>query len=317
VLALLVTAILSPFILKVLIALKSRQTISKFIQEHAHKQGTPTMGGLIVMVGVMIAFALQWQPVLIAPSILAVGFTLLGFLDDYVLPKVKKGSRGFSWIPKLVGQIMVCVLGAWFSGEHSAKDIFLFSFVILFFCNAYNFSDGLDSLSGGLGMILAGGFLVLLFAFPVLVPVGVVTLVTICSGALIAGFIPFMFFNAPPAKVFMGDVGSMPIGAIFGLMWWKFLALIHLSFGFSGIWPLLIFAGVMFAEIIPPPLQVGWVKVFKKRLFPFKTPIHHAFQEKGWPETRIAWMFHLVQLTLVLITVGMFRFYGGLVGTWR
>ena len=121
---------------------------------------------------------------------------------------------------------------------------------------------------------------------------------------LAAAFVPFLFYNAPPAKVFMGDVGALPIGALLG---WAFLLVgrpqgvpMDLNLGGACVMSLLLVA-----ELLPVPLQVLSVKLRKgKRLFP-RTPIHHAFQHSGWPETRVVWAFHLVQAVLVAVGVGI------------
>lgn len=106
----------------------------------------------------------------------------------------------------------------------------------------------------------------------------------------------------------MGDVGALPIGAVLAyLVSLKLMPAQEFWFvvPFKTIFPIIVLLGVMFAEIIPVPLQIFWVKVFKKRAFNFKTPIHHAFEDLGWPHTRIVWMFHVVQAALVVIALAM------------
>ena len=289
--ALLASSILAPFILKALVKAKSQQTIHHSLQEHAHKQGTPTMGGLIVLAGVASAAALAGFRDLAAPLVLMAVFAVLGYLDDYLIPKLKPGKRGFDWMPKMACQIGAVAGSLALAGRLDTISFGLGLFLILFYSNAYNFSDGLDSLAGGLGMILAGAFIILLGMV-----MGSQTL-GFLLGAVIGGLMPFMFLNAPPAKVFMGDVGALSIGALFG---WTTLVLLVPSPGepidVTLLSPLVVVSLVMFAEIVPVPLQVASAKLRKgKRLFPFKTPIHHGVQELGWSESRIAWLFHLVQ----------------------
>lgn len=321
--ALIVSSVAAPFILKMLVAMKSRQNVSQHLEQHAHKQGTPTMGGIIVLVGVLAGMAVTWQPTYLAPLVLILGFGAVGFLDDYLVPRMKPGSRGLSWLPKLGLEIGASVVAAFFMGLTSPVMIGVFVFMTLFLSNAYNFSDGLDTLAGGLGMILAGGFLIV-SALPSFSYSPGDNLVaehlianTFVALFLILGFIPFMFLNAAPAKVFMGDVGSLPIGALFA---WMSMPLIKLGVpsaqGRPGpvVWlALILMFLVMLVEIVPVPLQIGWVKLTKKRMFNFKTPVHHAFQDLGWPETRIAMAFHLTQIALVIVAVGLVISNQGLV----
>lgn len=289
-------AILAPFILKGLIRAKSQQTIHKNIEEHAHKQGTPTMGGLIALSGVLAAGGLIGFKNLMAPLLLMGVFALLGYLDDFLIPKLRPGKRGFDWMPKLACQIGAVVAALAIAGRLDPLSLGLGLFLILFFTNAFNFSDGLDSLAGGLGIVISGG-LILFLAME-----GNGTELSFLLGAAAGGLAPFMFLNAPPAKVFMGDVGALSLGALFG--WTTMILLMPSSsepINLQLILPMAVFCLVMLAEIVPVPLQVASAKLRKgKRLFPFKTPIHHGFQGLGWSEGRIAWMFHLVQLACAI-----------------
>jgi phospho-N-acetylmuramoyl-pentapeptide-transferase len=295
---------LSKPILLLLARLKSRQTVSQYAPEgHQIKQGTPTMGGLIVLCGMLAG---PWmslgsgrrESIIIPYTALVIGFALIGFIDDYAVPRLIPGKRGLGWKQKLVMQFALATpFVATGFNLYSALAVV----VILFFANAYNFADGLDGLSGSLGVLLCVGL-------------GGLSLVTQKNAsdlpivAAIAGaFLPFLWWNAPPARVFMGDVGSLPIGAALGV--------IALSLGDPAkqvpssspplIWISLgVLSLVMVAELVPVPLQIFWVKVFKKRLFSY-TPIHHAFEKKGWPESRVVWSFALVQCLFAAIAISI------------
>jgi phospho-N-acetylmuramoyl-pentapeptide-transferase len=283
--------------MKALVAIKSSQIIQKEIEEHKQKQGTPTMGGLIVFAGLAGGTAAVGGASFIPAWIILAAFGVIGFLDDYLVPKVKEGSRGFDWKPKLALQVIGATAALWLSGWTDPLALAFGVFVILFFSNAYNFSDGLDGLAGGLGMLLSAGLIGLILMRPTEGSMSVVPVLAV----LAAGLIPFLFFNAAPARVFMGDVGALPFGALLG---WAALMTgreANGSLAWAQALPLLVLSLVMLAEIIPPPLQVLSVKLRGgKRLFPFKTPIHHGFQSAGWPETRVVTMFHLVQLACVM-----------------
>jgi phospho-N-acetylmuramoyl-pentapeptide-transferase len=324
-------------ILEMLARLKSKQTVSKFVPEHAAKQGTPTMGGIIVCVGFLAGIAYTWYQLHSQPGMedlkyygaiaaLFLGFTAIGFTDDFLVPRAIKGKRGLGWMQKLVLQTIAAVMFVGFLGRslslpHEIAGVFL----ILFFSNAYNFSDGLDGLAGGILLTLVVGLTIAANArlesglFPIL-------------GALAGGIIPFLWLNVPPARVFMGDVGSLPIGAVLGAVVatlsmpsWT-VGLLHreaapLGSGAElgvatgslppisslGVPPsmtlylgLIVISGVMLVELVPVPLQILSVKLRKKKLFPF-TPIHHSFQRAGWPEARVTAMFVISQLVLSMI----------------
>jgi phospho-N-acetylmuramoyl-pentapeptide-transferase len=317
--SLIVAAIISKPTLMLLKAAKSRQTISQHVPDgHQVKQGTPTMGGVIPVIAAIVALAFSVSQTASAEHvhfyiggiILLFGFAVIGFLDDYVVPRMMPGSRGLSWIPKLIMQFViaggVCV---W-----ATKDfqVLTATIIILFFSNAYNFSDGLDALAGGLLLAMVPGFVVL-------ASVAGSPEVAVPAMALAGGIIPFLFLNAPPARVFMGDFGSLPIGALLGYLTAYLAGQFSAGTAFAGMvqpdptttyLSLGILGFMMAAELIPVPIQIASVKLFKRKVFPF-TPIHHAFERAGWKETRVVWSFVLVQIlaTMAAITVA----YGSVV----
>ncbi len=287
--------ILAPLIYRLLLKTNSRQKISEHVPEHAAKQGTPTMGGLIIVAGVLAGMLATWNPGYLPGFVLLLGFGIAGFLDDYVVPKMAVGKRGLGWKQKLLLEFGAVGLAVYFSGQTSALYVASAVFLVLFFSNAYNFSDGLDTLSGGLGVLICAGLIGLDYIWSRNAPS------TPLLAAMAGAFLPFLLYNAPPAKVFMGDVGALPLGALMG---WQVLELgAPKSQPYDlTVWPILIVLSlVMIAELVPVPLQVGSAKLRKgRRLFPFRTPVHHGFQHAGWPETRVVWMFHIVQAICVL-----------------
>lgn len=321
--AFVVSALAAGPVLFMLQGLRSRQIISEFAPEaHQVKQGTPTMGGLIVLAGLLIAFlagaAVSWPSLAwTAPMpgielqegspwpalILLLGFGLIGFVDDFVVPRLWSGKRGLGWKQKLALQVIFAVGASAFSPalSGSALGMVAGSLAIVYFANAFNFADGLDGLAGGLAVILAW------------------CLATVAGGmrdpmiqgqcqALMGAMLPFLLLNVPPAKVFMGDVGALPVGALLGLWVAQGIASATGTGAELGA-PLVQTAAALFvltlvlhAELIPVPLQVFWVKVYKRRLFPY-TPIHHAFEKAGWPETRVVGTFLIVQLLLAVLAL--------------
>jgi phospho-N-acetylmuramoyl-pentapeptide-transferase len=284
---------------RMLVRLGSRQKVSEYVPEHAGKQGTPTMGGLIVLAGLLAVAAVYFDPWLL-PVWIATGiFGAIGFLDDFVVPRLMSSKRGLGWLPKLGLQLIgAAVLPLWdLRGDGSWVAIGVEIFLLLFFVNAFNFADGLDGLAGGLLVALCAGAaaMALIVSSP---------LALLLCAAMLGSILPFLFLNAPPAKVFMGDVGSMPLGYLLGVVSVQLLV----GAGRSGVTTLLtiailtIWALVLVAELVPVPIQILSVKLRGKRIFP-KTPIHHAFESAGVPETRIVWWFLLVQTLLSIAAV--------------
>jgi len=307
--ALLVSGIFAYPIYRLLLQLKSRQIISQFVQEHQKKQGTPTMGGLITMVGVCVALTVVRD---YNALIIAAGFALIGFTDDFILPKLIKGNRGLEWKVKLILQIVVVLVASFARASlPGALALIITLFWILFFSNAYNFSDGMDGLAGSILLSLSAG----LGAIAMIGGHGNDGTIPICA-ALFGGIIPFLFLNVPPAKMFMGDVGALPIGALLGIVVDRLLSVDIHVLAFTDVpagytppppvfhefpwqsplfWPVAIVSLVMIISLVPVPIQIASVKLRKRRIFPM-TPIHHAFEKAGWPETRIVGWYALVQI---------------------
>ena len=297
--ALAVAGLLAKPILNTLLRLNSRQTVSAHAPEgHQKKQGTPTMGGLIVVGGTLVAMLVTGHRDFSAVALL-VGFALIGFVDDFVVPRRFVGKRGLGWRQKILMQIAVAVVAALIARTNLA-GAGLIVFLVLFFSNAYNFSDGLDALAGTILLSLGGGLL----ALGLLTGMRTEWLVPLV--ALLGAVVPFLFLNAPPARVFMGDVGSLPIGAVLGYVVARFALGVDVFDVHHAVPPaaLVVISLVMAAELIPVPLQILSVKLRKKRIFPY-TPIHHAFEKAGWPETRVVVHFALVQLLVAALAVGL------------
>lgn len=295
----LASALLAWPILQLLRKMKSRQVVSQHAPEtHQVKQGTPTMGGLIILAGWLVGcgiYSVGWRGNGAGtwPFVLILAFAAIGFVDDFVVPRLMPGKRGLGWKQKILMQV-VAALAALpaLRLEWTAFNVGVVLFVVLFCSNAYNFADGLDGLAGSLAIWIALTF----------VAVGAGRESQVLLLGLIGSTVVFLFINAPPAKVFMGDVGSLPIGAFFGLAALDWLTLDYrnpsissLHADVSTILALCAIFLVLVAELVPVPLQIFWVKVFKRKLFPY-TPIHHAFEKAGWPESRVVWTFVLTQL---------------------
>ncbi|MDF2834756.1 MAG: phospho-N-acetylmuramoyl-pentapeptide-transferase [Paenibacillus sp.] len=293
----LITVLLGPLFIPLLRRLKFGQQIrTEGPESHLKKSGTPTMGGIIIMIALMIAF-LRFADkssefwVLLTASL---GFGLVGFLDDYI-KIVFKRSLGLTARQKLFGQLLfsVVVCALLYDMGHSTEitipgtsagfDLGWFYYplvVIILFAasNSVNFTDGLDGLLAGTSAIAFGAFMI-------------VALQTsehesaIFSAAMIGAVLGFLVYNAHPAKVFMGDMGSLGIGG--GIAAVAILTKTELL--------LILIGGVFVLEMLSVILQVGSFKLRGKRIFKM-SPIHHHFELSGWSEWKVVTVFWLVGL---------------------
>lgn len=303
-LSLVVAAITAPFVYRMMVRLGAKQNVSAHLPQHQAKQGTPTMGGLSILAAILVA-ALVWNPEeALMPGLLVLGFFVIGFVDDWVIPRRKPGSRGLGWRVKLLAEIAVATAFFLAAGMRNPIEIGLGVLVILFFANAYNFADGMDALAATLGIALAAGLAVV--AYVAGLP-GLATLMAI----LAASYLPFLVYNAPPARIFMGDVASLPVGALLGS---AFFSIAHATWPLDGpassaIWlALALLSLVMVAELVPVPLQIASVKLRGRRMFQFKTPIHHGMQDGGMPETRVVYVLAVAQVACTLGALAVLGF---------
>ena len=297
------------------------------IERHViEKAGTPTMGGLMILAGA-IGGTLLWANLtniyVWVVLMVTAGYGVLGFMDDY--DKVtKQTTAGVSAPVKLVIQFAIALAAAgllvWFGGKSpEAPELstsvafpifknllvnlgwFYLAFaavVIVGFSNAVNFTDGLDGLAivpvmiaaAALGLIayLVGNYVFAQYLQVHFVP-GVGEVAVIC-GALIGAGLGFLWYNAPPAKVFMGDTGSLALGGALGAI---AVATKHEIV-------LAIIGGLFVAELLSVIIQVAYFKRTGKRIF-LMAPIHHHFEKLGWPESTVVIRFWIVSLMLAFV----------------
>ncbi|MBP3964243.1 phospho-N-acetylmuramoyl-pentapeptide-transferase [Paenibacillus lignilyticus] len=270
-------------------------------QSHLKKSGTPTMGGIIIMLAVLLAF-LKFSDktssfwVLLVASL---GFGLVGFLDDYI-KIVFKRSLGLTAMQKLVGQlifsVIICVLLYQMNhstvigipGTSAELDFgwFYYPFVVIMLfatTNAVNFTDGVDGLLAGTGAVA-------FTAFAILALHASEHESAIFSATMIGAMLGFLIFNAHPAKVFMGDTGSLGIGG--GMAAVAILTKTEIL--------LVIIGGVFVLEMLSVILQVGSFKLRGKRIFKM-SPIHHHFELSGWSEWKVVTSFWFVGIVFAAI----------------
>ena len=286
-------------------------------QTHLAKRGTPTMGGLMILVSLILSM-LIWMdlsdPFVWACLAVTGGFGLIGFMDDY--DKVKKrSSAGVSGRVRLLGEFAVAGVASWIIVSHTGTNLYVpilsyhyiplgpfyyvFAAVVMVgFGNAVNLTDGLDGLATMPVVIAAGAFAIIAylagrsdFAHYLGIPhVPRAGELAILCAAIMGACLAFLWFNAPPAAVFMGDTGSLALGGALGAI---AVASHHEIV-------LLIVGGLFVAETASVIIQVAVYKRTGKRVFKM-APIHHHFEQLGWQESTVVIRFWIVSIVLALI----------------
>lgn len=297
------SALSGPVAIPFLRRLKSVQTVREDgPATHLKKTGTPTMGGLLILLSVVVTCLpfLSAYPRIAPVLFLTVGFGIIGLLDDYI-KVVCRRSMGLSPMQKFVGQVLVTGVFAYyllhytdvslamkipfFRGEY--LDLGIWNVPVLFFIvlgtvNGANFTDGLDGLAGSVTVIIAVFFTV--------ITMGAHCGIEPVTCAVVGALFGFLLFNVHPASVFMGDTGSLALGG--------FVA----ACGYVLQMPLFIaIVGVVYlVEVASVILQVGYYKLSGgKRLFRM-APLHHHFELCGWSETKIMALFAVVTALMCL-----------------
>ncbi|MCI8578460.1 MAG: phospho-N-acetylmuramoyl-pentapeptide-transferase [Lachnospiraceae bacterium] len=303
-----ISAILCPVVIPFLHRLKFGQQVrTDGPQAHLKKQGTPTMGGLMILTSIIITslFYIRDYPKIIPVLFVTVGFGIIGFLDDYI-KIVMKRSEGLNPKQKLLGQFVITGIFVYYlyrSGEVGTGALIPFTggfkngiylnmgilfipfvfFVVLGTDNGVNFTDGLDGLCTSVTILVA--------TFLTIVAIGEKTGISPITGAVVGSLLGFLLFNVYPAKVFMGDTGSLALGG--------FVA----SSAFMMQMPFFIpLVGLIYlVEVLSVIMQVSYFKATGgKRIFKM-APIHHHFELCGWSETRVVAVFSIVTAILCLV----------------
>ncbi len=300
--AFVLSIIAGPIFIPFLRRLKFGQTVrDDGPQSHLKKTGTPTIGGLIFIIPISVVslYYSQKYPDIIPILLATLGFGAVGFIDDFI-KVVKKRKDGLYAGQKTFLQLLVCVSFAFyvirFTEAGSSIVIpftdfivqpwlyFLFIVVFMyFFSNAVNITDGLDGLCAGVTLVVA------IFFTIVSLTNGEWGYIKIFAAAIAGGCLGFLAFNIHPAKVFMGDTGSLALGgALTSIVIMMRMPLI-----------LLVIGGIYLIEAISVILQVGSFKLTGKRIFKM-APIHHHFELKGWKETKVVAVFIIVTVLLAI-----------------
>lgn len=309
-LAFVLSALLVPAFIPMLRRMKFGQSIrEEGPQSHMAKTGTPTMGGIAYLLAILVSVvaASMYAEVLTAEIwvllLVLIGFGLIGFLDDFIKVAFKR-NLGLTSLQKLIGQIVIAIIaffllrtlgfdtniGIPFTSWEIDLSVIYVLFLIFWlvgFSNAVNLTDGLDGLVAGTASIAFAAFGWIAIQQDQL---GVALFTFAVAGALLG----FLIFNKFPAKVFMGDTGSLALGG----------ALAMVSVLLKQELLLLLIGLVFVIETLSVILQVGSFKIRKKRIFKM-SPIHHHFELSGWSEWKVVLVFWFVAIMAALIAIGL------------
>lgn len=303
----LISVVFCPILIPFLRKLKFGQTErEEGPQSHLKKNGTPTMGGLVILASILLTSLIyigkftEILPVLF----MTLGFGLIGFLDDYI-KVVKKRSLGLTPLQKMALQFIVTGVFIYYyfkiagldtsikipfvSGDGFVMPTWLFIIfvfiVVLGTVNGVNFTDGLDGLASGVTVIVATFFTIAALSLnPSMTPI---------TGAVVGSLLGFLLFNTYPARVFMGDTGSLALGGFVS----SIALMLHMPL-------FIVIIGLIYlVEVLSVILQVGYFKLTHgKRIFKM-APIHHHFELCGYSETQVVAAFSIVTALLCLVCI--------------
>jgi phospho-N-acetylmuramoyl-pentapeptide-transferase len=323
---LLISFVIGPWLIKKLKDFQIQQVVREDVpSRHREKNGTPTMGGSLILAAILIP-TLLWSDLANRYTwvvlLTTLGFGILGFLDDYKKIRDRKGIgiRARYKFPLQVIMALVICLILFYAFDHDSRLIFPFLkkvmpdlggwyilfgiLVIVGTANAVNLTDGLDGLAIGPVLIASGTFMLFCylagnFRFANYLQIPFVKgsgELTILCGAMVGSGLGFLWFNTYPAQVFMGDVGSLSLGAALGT-----IALIT-----KQEFLLVIVGGIFVIEALSVIIQVISYQLRKKRVFRM-APIHHHFELKGWAEPKIIVRFWVIAIILGLIAISTLK----------
>ncbi|MBO8462417.1 MAG: phospho-N-acetylmuramoyl-pentapeptide-transferase [Firmicutes bacterium] len=301
--AFMLNVILGPIVIPFLKKLKFGQFVRDDGPEsHLKKSGTPTMGGLIILTGIVITslFYLEDYKNIRPILFVTLGFGLIGFLDDYI-KVVMKRSLGLRAWQKMLGQILITSIFAYYLNhntdvgtamllpfsngkllETGALYLPILFFIVLGTVNGANFTDGLDGLASSVTVLIAVFFTV--------VAIGTESGIEPITCAAVGSILGFLVYNVYPARVFMGDTGSLALGGF----------VVSTAYMLRMPLFLAIVAFIYLIEVLSVIIQVISYHTTGKRVFKM-APIHHHFELSGWPETKVVAIFSIVTAILCLI----------------
>ena len=317
--AFLFTLVISPFVIAMIKREKVGQVILNYVEEHSSKSGTPTMGGIIFVISIsLVAYLCIGENSTLSKLaiLIFVAYGLVGFLDDFIKFKFKR-NQGLRAYQKIIFQLIIAVLmGVFvyksdivgsivlipFSKQSVDLGVWIIPLVALIYLattNAVNLTDGLDGLASSTSLVYMLGFTVLLSLFLQTTFLGQDQIfvaemknLLVVSSVVVGAMLCFLIFNCFPAKIFMGDTGSLALGSMVSSL----LIFSRLSFYIP-------FFGIMFVvSALSVILQVAYYKLSHKRIF-LMAPLHHHFEKKGVHEVRITVCYALITFFVGAVTI--------------
>lgn len=298
-----ISALLGPVVIPFLRKLKVGQTERKELESHLKKNGTPTMGGIMILASIIITslFYVKDYPKIIPILFMTVGFGVIGFLDDYLKVVLRRSDGLLAW-QKMILQIIVTGVFAVYMVKYSGValtmlipfsggkylDLGWLAIPVLFFAvvgtvNGTNFTDGLDGLASSVTIMVATFFSV--------VAIGTNAGIAPITCAVVGALLGFLLFNVYPASVFMGDTGSLALGGFVAAT--AYMLQMPLFILLVGL--------IYLVEVLSVIIQVSFFKITHgKRIFKM-APIHHHFELSGWSETRVVAVFSIITALLCLV----------------
>ena len=300
-----ISALLGPIVIPFLRRLKVGQTERKELESHLKKNGTPTMGGLMILASIIITsvFYVKDYPKIVPILFMTVGFGVIGFLDDYLKVVLRRSDGLLAW-QKMLCQFVVTTVFAVYMGCYSDVPLTMLipfsggkyldlgwgAFPVLYLAvigtvNGTNFTDGLDGLASSVTIMVATFFSV--------VAIGTNAGIAPITCAVVGALLGFLLFNVYPASVFMGDTGSLALGGFV------------VSAAYMMQMPLfIVIVGLIYlVEVLSVIIQVTYFKkTGGKRIFRM-APIHHHFELGGWSETRVVAVFSITTAILCMIAL--------------
>ncbi|MBR2967500.1 MAG: phospho-N-acetylmuramoyl-pentapeptide-transferase [Clostridia bacterium] len=301
-----ITLCVMPIVIHFTKKLKLRQTILSYVDNHFTKSGTPTMGGIGFMIGIAVATLIfRVDKITVISVVVMLGYGIVGFLDDFIKVYFRR-NEGLKPYQKIIFQLIIAVIVAISAYYNSSEISLVFSsydigifviplnvFLFLAFTNSVNLTDGLDGLASTV-MLVSMVFFGAILGLPTIITGGQAPSLSVFCAAIVGSMIAFLIFNCYPAKIFMGDTGSLALGGAFAAIT-----------VYSGQILVAALTGIMFVvSALSVIIQVLHFKRTKKRIF-LMAPFHHHLERKGLHENKIVSIYGSVTffVSAVLLAV--------------